>query len=70
MVEKKVTIIGSGNWGSAIARIVGFNVKANSGYFQPTVLMWVYEEVMHLPILLSYVVYYVIPIFISYYRLI
>ena len=42
---KKVTIIGSGNWGSAIARIVGFNAAVHSDEFEPRVLMWVYEEV-------------------------
>ncbi|XP_062854168.1 glycerol-3-phosphate dehydrogenase 1c [Trichomycterus rosablanca] len=43
MPGKKVCIVGSGNWGSAIARIIGSNVKA-SNRFDPMVNMWVYEE--------------------------
>lgn len=39
----KVAIIGSGNWGSAIARIVGGNVRAQPG-FQQEVVMWVFQE--------------------------
>ena len=42
---KKVTIVGSGNWGSAIARIVGKTVKEYADTFQERVPMWVYEEV-------------------------
>ncbi|CAL1285095.1 unnamed protein product [Larinioides sclopetarius] len=40
---KKVTIIGSGNWGTAIARIVASNVK-NFEEFDNTVKMYVFEE--------------------------
>ncbi len=43
-IMERICIIGSGNWGSAIARIVGRNVKKYPGIFQPTVTMWVYEE--------------------------
>ncbi|KAJ3584354.1 hypothetical protein NHX12_014849 [Muraenolepis orangiensis] len=43
MPGKKVCIVGSGNWGSAIAKIVGHNVKGNNR-FEPLVNMWVYEE--------------------------
>ena len=39
----KVTIIGSGNWGSAAAMIVGNNVQKSSK-FHNTVTMWVYQE--------------------------
>ncbi|XP_018419256.1 PREDICTED: glycerol-3-phosphate dehydrogenase 1-like protein isoform X2 [Nanorana parkeri] len=39
----KVCIVGSGNWGSAIAKIVGHNVK-NLQKFASTVNMWVFEE--------------------------
>ncbi|KAG9019349.1 glycerol-3-phosphate dehydrogenase [Tulasnella sp. 427] len=42
--KEKVAIIGSGNWGSAIARIAGMNVKRLSGQFEPEVTMWVKEE--------------------------
>ena len=40
---EKVAIIGSGNWGSAIARIVGANAAAHAE-FEDTVNMWVFEE--------------------------
>ncbi|KAK3558575.1 hypothetical protein QTP86_021650 [Hemibagrus guttatus] len=43
MPGKKVCIVGSGNWGSAISRIIGQNVKA-SNRFDPLVNMWVFEE--------------------------
>ncbi|XP_076862737.1 glycerol-3-phosphate dehydrogenase 1c [Brachyhypopomus gauderio] len=45
MPGKKVCIVGSGNWGSAIAKIIGQNVKA-SNRFEPVVKMWVYEEII------------------------
>jgi len=58
---KKVTIVGSGNWGSgmllilfvnycglilAIARIVGSTTKKNPNTFAPEVNMWVFEEIV------------------------
>uniref|UniRef100_A0A8B9JZR6 Glycerol-3-phosphate dehydrogenase [NAD(+)] n=1 Tax=Astyanax mexicanus TaxID=7994 RepID=A0A8B9JZR6_ASTMX len=46
MPGKKVCIIGSGNWGSAIAKIIGHNVKA-SNRFEPMVNMWVFEETVN-----------------------
>ncbi|KAI5188057.1 glycerol-3-phosphate dehydrogenase (NAD+) [Nematocida homosporus] len=45
MNEKKVGIIGSGNWGSAIAKLVGENVQRISGY-DKSVQMWVFEEMV------------------------
>uniref|UniRef100_A0A665WGC1 Glycerol-3-phosphate dehydrogenase [NAD(+)] n=1 Tax=Echeneis naucrates TaxID=173247 RepID=A0A665WGC1_ECHNA len=45
MPGKKVCIVGSGNWGSSIAKIIGHNVKA-SNRFDPMVSMWVYEEMI------------------------
>ncbi|XP_023275933.1 glycerol-3-phosphate dehydrogenase [NAD(+)], cytoplasmic-like [Seriola lalandi dorsalis] len=45
MPGKKVCIVGSGNWGSSIAKIIGRNVKA-SNRFDPMVNMWVYEEMI------------------------
>ncbi|KAG9270104.1 glycerol-3-phosphate dehydrogenase 1a [Astyanax mexicanus] len=42
---KKVCIVGSGNWGSAIAKIVGLNAGRNPK-FDSTVNMWVFEEVV------------------------
>ncbi|CAG0896590.1 unnamed protein product [Darwinula stevensoni] len=43
--KKNVAIIGSGNWGSAIARIVGDNVKKLPSYHD-IVKIWVYEETL------------------------
>ncbi|XP_023612117.1 glycerol-3-phosphate dehydrogenase [NAD(+)], cytoplasmic isoform X1 [Myotis lucifugus] len=43
MAGKKVCILGSGNWGSAIAKIVGGNA-AKLAHFDPRVTMWVFEE--------------------------
>ncbi|XP_034959676.1 glycerol-3-phosphate dehydrogenase [NAD(+)], cytoplasmic [Zootoca vivipara] len=43
MGGKKVCIVGSGNWGSAIAKIVGGNA-AKLDKFDTTVNMWVFEE--------------------------
>ncbi|ORZ25418.1 glycerol-3-phosphate dehydrogenase [NAD+] [Absidia repens] len=39
----KVSVIGSGNWGSCIARICGDNTK-NSKTFEKEIRMWVFEE--------------------------
>jgi len=40
LASEKVAIIGSGNWGTAIARIVGANTRAATA----PVKMWVFEE--------------------------
>lgn len=42
--KQKVAIIGSGNWGSAIAKIIGFNTVRHSDVFERRVDMYVYEE--------------------------
>jgi len=44
MAPQKVALIGSGNWGSAIARIVGNTTKQHSDTFDEQVKMWVFEE--------------------------
>merc|ERR1719453_2927218 len=41
--KEKVTIVGSGNWGSAIAKIIGRNVL-DRDEFDTEVRMWVYQE--------------------------
>uniref|UniRef100_A0A914Y5V7 Glycerol-3-phosphate dehydrogenase [NAD(+)] n=1 Tax=Panagrolaimus superbus TaxID=310955 RepID=A0A914Y5V7_9BILA len=46
MSSKKVAIIGSGNWGSAIARIIGSTTKSNPNIFDSNVSMWVHEEII------------------------
>jgi glycerol-3-phosphate dehydrogenase (NAD+) len=45
MTGKKVCIVGSGNWGSAIAKLAGQNA-AEKEMFDNTVNMWVYEEMI------------------------
>lgn len=45
MAPKKICVIGSGNWGSAIAKIVGANAAKYDG-FDTTVNMWVFEEMV------------------------
>lgn len=40
----KVTVIGSGNWGSTIAKIVAENAQSHPDLFETEVHMWVYEE--------------------------
>ena len=42
-MPEKVALIGSGNWGSAIATKMGINTAACSD-FEDTVMMWVFEE--------------------------
>ena len=44
MAPKKVCIVGSGNWGSAIARLVGANTARFPERFVKDVNMWVFEE--------------------------
>ncbi|ORY07092.1 NAD-dependent glycerol-3-phosphate dehydrogenase [Basidiobolus meristosporus CBS 931.73] len=46
MTKEKVALIGSGNWGSAIAKIVGSNVL-KSFDFDQEVRMWVFEEIVN-----------------------
>lgn len=45
----KVTVVGSGNWGSTIAKIVAENAKEHSDVFEPEVQMWVFEEEVAIP---------------------
>uniref|UniRef100_L2FUH3 Glycerol-3-phosphate dehydrogenase [NAD(+)] n=1 Tax=Colletotrichum fructicola (strain Nara gc5) TaxID=1213859 RepID=L2FUH3_COLFN len=42
--KHKVTVVGSGNWGSTISKIVAENTKAHPDLFEEDVHMWVYEE--------------------------
>jgi len=46
----KVCIMGSGNWGSAIAKIVGDNVARQPELFDQTVKMWVFDEQVECPL--------------------
>jgi len=47
--KHKVTVVGSGNWGSTIAIIVAENTKEHSDVFEEEVQMWVYEEEVPIP---------------------
>lgn len=44
--KQKVAIIGSGNWGSAIAKIAGNNANRHKDLFQQEIKMYVYEEIV------------------------
>ncbi len=46
MAPKRVCVVGSGNWGSAIAINVGVNAAKNKNLFEERVNMWVFEEVI------------------------
>ncbi|VDN11120.1 unnamed protein product [Dibothriocephalus latus] len=45
-IKRRVAIIGSGNWGSTIGKIVGYNVL-NLEAFDDEVKMWVFEEIVN-----------------------
>ncbi|PSN60620.1 glycerol-3-phosphate dehydrogenase-like protein [Corynespora cassiicola Philippines] len=47
--KHKVTIVGSGNWGTTMAKLVAENVKENPSLFEQTVQMWVFEEEVTIP---------------------
>jgi glycerol-3-phosphate dehydrogenase (NAD+) len=47
MQREKVAIVGSGNWGSAICDLVAHNVLRKSDMFEPTVTMWMMDEVIN-----------------------
>lgn len=42
----KVTVIGSGNWGTTIAKVVAENTVQNPHLFSKDVNMWVFEEML------------------------
>ena len=43
-MPQRVAIVGSGNWGMAIAKILGANVKSQKEEFETAIKMWVFEE--------------------------
>lgn len=47
--KHKVTVVGSGNWGCAIAKIVAENTASNPSLFEKDVQMWVFEEKVEIP---------------------
>ncbi|KAJ5167684.1 uncharacterized protein N7482_003278 [Penicillium canariense] len=42
--KHRVAVVGSGNWGTAIAKIIAENAAANTAIFEEKVDMWVFEE--------------------------
>ncbi|KAF2757220.1 glycerol-3-phosphate dehydrogenase [Pseudovirgaria hyperparasitica] len=42
--KHKVTIVGSGNWGTTLAKVVAENTKQYPDIFEEEVQMWVFEE--------------------------
>ncbi|KAL1963498.1 hypothetical protein VTN77DRAFT_8079 [Rasamsonia byssochlamydoides] len=47
--KHKVTVIGSGNWGTAISKILAENTAQYKHLFEETVEMWVFEEKVEIP---------------------
>ncbi|RAL15880.1 glycerol-3-phosphate dehydrogenase family protein [Aspergillus homomorphus CBS 101889] len=47
--KHKVTVVGSGNWGSTIAKIIAENTKEHPDLFEQEVRMWVFEEEIEVP---------------------
>ncbi|KAF2710521.1 NAD-dependent glycerol-3-phosphate dehydrogenase [Pleomassaria siparia CBS 279.74] len=47
--KHKVTVVGSGNWGTTMSKLVAENVKAHPTLFEETVRMWVFEEDVTIP---------------------
>jgi len=47
--KHRVAIVGSGNWGTTIAKVVGENVAENPDLFEQEVRMWVFEEEYTIP---------------------
>ncbi|KAF2405430.1 putative glycerol 3-phosphate dehydrogenase [Trichodelitschia bisporula] len=45
----KVTIVGSGNWGSTISKVIAENTRAYPQLFEEEVQMWVFEEQVTIP---------------------
>ena len=47
--KHRVCVVGSGNWGTTIAKVVAENVKQHSSIFESEVQMWVFEEDYQIP---------------------
>jgi glycerol-3-phosphate dehydrogenase (NAD+) len=47
--KHKVTVVGSGNWGTTVAKLVAENTREHSDIFEEDVQMWVYEENVVIP---------------------
>lgn len=47
--KHKIAIVGSGNWGTTIAKVIAENTQENTDIFEKDVQMWVYEEEVPIP---------------------
>lgn len=47
--KHKIAVVGSGNWGTTIAKIVAESVQEHSELFEQEIQMWVFEEQCTLP---------------------
>ncbi|GAB1310743.1 glycerol-3-phosphate dehydrogenase [Madurella fahalii] len=47
--KHKVTVIGSGNWGTTVAKLVAESTREHPDIFEEDVQMWVYEEDVVIP---------------------
>ena len=47
--KHRVAVIGSGNWGTTIAKVVAENIQENPDLFEQEVQMWVFEEECKIP---------------------
>ncbi|KAK3112497.1 glycerol-3-phosphate dehydrogenase [Teratosphaeriaceae sp. CCFEE 6253] len=47
--KHRVCIVGSGNWGTTIAKVVAENTAEHTDLFEPEVQMWVFEEDYQIP---------------------
>lgn len=47
--KHRVAIVGSGNWGTTIAKVVAENTREHTDLFEEEVQMWVFEEQVQVP---------------------
>ena len=47
--KHKVCVVGSGNWGTTIAKVIAENTRETEELFETEVQMWVYEEEYQIP---------------------
>lgn len=48
-LKHRVCVVGSGNWGTTIAKVVAENTQEHDTVFEEEVQMWVYEEEYQIP---------------------
>lgn len=47
--KHRIAIVGSGNWGTTIAKVIAENTQENTDIFEKDIQMWVYEEKVTFP---------------------